>query len=78
MTHCSSKCDKPIFLEIKCNENRGTDKLSFDFMVPPKENQKHADIYFDTESMRKMKFSRTVKEEILYLLLIFGTNISIS
>ena len=49
MTHCSSKWDRRIFLEIKSNENRGTDKLSFAFIVPPKENQKHAYIYFDTK-----------------------------
>jgi hypothetical protein len=36
ITHCSSKWDRPIFLEIKSNENRGTDKLSFAFIVPPK------------------------------------------
>jgi len=69
MTHCSSKWDRPIFLEIKSNENGGTDNLSFAFIVPPKENQKHTDIYFDTISIRKMKISRIVKEEICIFLL---------
>jgi hypothetical protein len=46
MTHCSSKWDRPIFLEIKSNENGGTDKMNFAFIVPPKENQKHGDVYF--------------------------------
>jgi hypothetical protein len=38
------------FLEIKSNENGETDKLSFAFTAPPKENQKHADICFDTRT----------------------------
>ena len=56
MTHCSSKWGRPIFLEIKSNENRGADKLSFAFIVSLEENQKYADIYFDTKSLMKMKF----------------------
>jgi hypothetical protein len=67
--YCSSKLDKPIFLGIKSNENRGTDKLSFAFIVPPKENQKPADIYFGKKSIRKIKFSRIIKKEIVYLCL---------
>ena len=78
MTHFSSKWDRPIFLEIKYNENRGSGKMGFAFIVPPKENQKHADIYLRTKSIRKIKFSRIVKEEIFYLPLMFGTNISLS
>jgi len=65
MTHCSSKWDRPISLEVKSNENRGTDKLSFAFIVPLKENQKHVGSYFDTKSIKKITFSRIVKEEIL-------------
>lgn len=73
MKHFSSKWDRPIFLQIKSNENGETDKLSFPFTAPPKENQKHADIQFDTKSIKKIKFSRIVKEEILYLPLMFGS-----
>ena len=42
MKHCSSQWDRHIFLELNSNENGGANKLSFAFLVPAKENQKHA------------------------------------
>jgi hypothetical protein len=52
--------------------------MSFASLVPAKENQKSADISFDTKNIRKIKFSQIVKEEIVYLPLMFGRNVSIS
>jgi hypothetical protein len=71
--HCSSKWERNIFLDIKSNENGGTGKMSFASLVPPKENQKSADISFDTKNIRKIKFSQIVKEETVYIPLLFWT-----